>query len=83
MILTLIYKTAEIRSIESVCEVHSRAMVPDTGLFELVISCECVDDPIKVPVAELSRWELRTQHGAQVFTIELDRKPEPDNVLAR
>lgn len=70
MILTMVYKTGEIRSLESVTEVHSRKRVSDDE-FELVISVFTLDDTVKVPLLDLDRWDLRTGYGAVVMNIEL------------
>ena len=76
MILTMVYKSGEIRVLEGILEVNSRPHLKDDG-FTLHISTSYDDDGHLVSVDDLDRWSLVTDLGGQIIQIET-REPEKE-----
>ncbi len=69
MILTLIYKTGQVRSLSRIVEVNSRKN-HDNIDFTLIAVHEDGDD-FTIPIPELDKWALTTEMGATIINIEL------------
>ncbi len=69
MILTMIYKTGQIRSISNIVEVNSRKNHGNSD-FTLIAVNEGGDE-FGTPIPELDRWILNTEMGTTLMNIGL------------